>query len=142
MPIESLILLFQKFLLASWPQLALIMNDHDWDDDPYFIDYWIQANWELLVEHQLLDDVILPAYGYDVDPNARYKKKGSAPTHYIACKPNSTKDALVFVCFAAKNGCDISLAPPFDIVRVRCEKTLELSYMPLESVKFFLVKFA
>lgn len=53
MPVHQLIVNFQQFMLACWPQLTQVMQSLDWDNDPYFVDNWIQANWELMVEKQL-----------------------------------------------------------------------------------------
>lgn len=139
MPIEKLLLNFQKFLLVCWPQLNQIMERLDWDDNPYFIDHWIQANWELLVEQQLGGSVMLPAYGYDASSNARYTCKEITPSHYIACESNSTHGLLGFVCFTTKSGDGFSLSPPFDTVCVKSVETNEMSYLPLDTVRFSLV---
>ncbi len=45
---------FRDFLVASWPFLDLMMKQHNWEEDGWFSDEWIQVNWEFLVERELL----------------------------------------------------------------------------------------
>src|SRR5258708_3964922 len=45
---------FRKFLNTTWPCLDDLMEDHNWDDDLDLIDDWLQVNWQLLVERELL----------------------------------------------------------------------------------------
>lgn len=45
---------FRDFLVSAWPYLDQMMNNHDWEDDGWFSDEWIQANWEFLIERELL----------------------------------------------------------------------------------------
>lgn len=140
MPIDKLILNFQIFLLSCWPQLDQIMEYIDWDDNPYFIDHWVQANWELLVEQQLGGTVVLPTYGYDPSVNARYTGTKIAPNHYIGCASNSKHGLFGFVCFTTISGDGFSFSPPFDTVCVRNVENNELGYMQLDTVRFSLVQ--
>ena len=52
--ITEQICLFRNFLVSAWPYLDLMMKNHDWDNDGRFVGEWIQVNWELLVERELL----------------------------------------------------------------------------------------
>ncbi len=46
---------FRGFLNISWDHVIYnIMEDHDWDEDGDLIDDWMQVNWELLVEREIL----------------------------------------------------------------------------------------
>jgi hypothetical protein len=58
LPIEitSHILNFRNFLNSSWPLLDALMEVHDWDEDGNFTLDWIQANWEFLIERELLGE--------------------------------------------------------------------------------------
>lgn len=46
---------FQKFLVVCDPYVKELMADHDWDEDPNFFRDWVQVNWEILVERELLE---------------------------------------------------------------------------------------
>ena len=48
MNVENLVENFRQLIIAAWPQLQAIVGQVK--DHPYFIDDWLQANWELMVE--------------------------------------------------------------------------------------------
>jgi len=62
MSIEEMVLNFRDFLNASWSSIRKILYILDWDGDSYFLDDWIEANWELLVDRQISNAVLVP-YG-------------------------------------------------------------------------------
>lgn len=140
MPLEKLLLNFQQFLSSSWVQLNKVMEFIDWDNDPYFIDTWMQANWELLVEQQLEGDIKLPSYGYDSSSKARYTNIGIKPSHHIVCELKGVTAPQKFLCFTSKNDSEVSLKPPFNTVSVKCIKTNKISYLPLKEVEFSLIE--
>ena len=51
--IAQVLLQFQKFLIESWPTLQTILANHDWDEDAYFFQEWLDQNWNLLVGRRL-----------------------------------------------------------------------------------------
>lgn len=137
MPLNQLIINFQYFILACWPQVSLIMEHLNWDENPYFIDEWLQSNWELLVEKQLgSDKVLLPSYGYDPSPNSRYTKVGVEPTHRIVCKALNNEKHYHFLKFVSKNGGALAFEPPFDFVAVKNAEN-KIEYLKAENVEFF-----
>ena len=141
MTIHQLVLNFHRFILASWPQLNQIMEYLDWDKDPYFIDYWLQANWELMVENQIDGGgVVLSPYGYDVAPNSRYTKVGVKETHGVFCKVKGKAEVYAFLSFTSDTGDGCKLEPPFDRVNVKSLSEGKIASFYLSEVDFFLEK--
>ncbi|MEZ8652087.1 hypothetical protein [Vibrio splendidus] len=141
MPVHQLILNFQQFMLACWPQLNQVMQSLDWDNDPYFVDNWIQANWELMVEKQLgIEGVILLPYGYDISPSSRYTRKGASATHRVICKLKDMENSLAFLSFISKAEGELKLEPPFDNVCVKNLDTNETTSWLIDDIEFFIDK--
>lgn len=141
MKIEDLVLNFKCFMISSWPQLENIMGNLDWDDQPYFLDDWLQANWELIVERQLeIEGIVLPAYGYNQDTEARYTKVGFSETHKVVCNIAGVDKEKLFLKLVSKSDAGFSLEPPFDHVLVKGIGNKELEYYNIGDVKFSLVK--
>ena len=145
------ILKFRKFLLDCWPDIDALMEDHDWHDDGYFIDEWLQSNWELLVERQLLKKAgHVNSFGIYYGRN-RYAQKESTITHEIICRPKDNVSLideksnepiprgtkLIFHIFLKKMG---GLYPPFDSAGVYSKngKNVDLYYVPVSDVEFFM----
>ncbi|CAG9000319.1 MAG: hypothetical protein CENE_02314 [Candidatus Celerinatantimonas neptuna] len=141
MPIHQLMLNFQQFMVACWPQLTQVMQNLDWDNDPYFVDKWIQANWELMVEEQLgRKGITLLPYGYDSSPNSRYTRVGASATHRVICKLKDTENRLAFLSFISKAGGELKLEPPFDNVCVKNLDTNDITSLLIDDVEFFVDK--
>jgi hypothetical protein len=141
MTAHQLILNFQQFILACWPQLSMVMEHLDWDDDPYFIDYWFQANWELMVEKQLGNaEVVLAPYGYDASPNSRYTKVGTKSTHRVLCKVEGVTGKYVFMSFVSEDDGNRKLEPPFDRISAKEVSGGEIFLFDLGDVEFELEK--
>jgi hypothetical protein len=130
------------------------MENHDWDNDLRFTDDWLQANWELLVERQLLKrEGYLNTFCmfYECD---RYTQKDAKVTHEIICRsknngclidggtgkiiPVGTR--LVFYVFLKKMDVSYGLYPPFDTAGVfsRDGKKRSLYLVPVDDVEFFM----
>lgn len=45
---------FRNYLAGVWHIMEELIKNHDWEKDPHFIEDWLQANWEYLVEQELL----------------------------------------------------------------------------------------
>lgn len=134
---NQIILNFHKFILACWPQINIILKNLDWDDDPYFIDHWLQSNWELLVESQLLESKgFLHPYGYDINPECRQTTVGAIATHRLIVILKAKKIRYEFVNFIAASANGNSCEPPFDKVGVRDLVNGDITYIPLELVDF------
>ncbi|MGI9279061.1 MAG: hypothetical protein ACR2PX_05440 [Endozoicomonas sp.] len=140
MSLNELIRNFRCFLLSSWPQFVKVQKHLDWDENPYFFDIWLQANWELMVEFQALErDQYLTPYGYDNSAGCRHINKDKMATHRLVCKSSSNKnEESYFLCFSTKIGRGCQLSPPFDWVDVEGKVTGKRFSMPLKDVTFFL----
>jgi hypothetical protein len=137
MSTNQLILNFQKYILSCWPQLSVIMGNLDWDNDPYFVDNWVQANWELMVEKQLLDkEQFLPPYGYDVKPECRHTNIGKAATHRVLVSMKGDDKKYCFLSFTSKDLNSTKFEPPLKDVSVKDLSTGDISYLELNKVNF------
>lgn len=137
MTAHQLILNFRQFILASWPQLSLVIEYLDWDEDPYFIDHWFQANWELMVEKQLGNaEVVLAPYGYDASPNSRYTKVGTKSTHRVLCKVQGDTGKYMFMSFVSEVDGSRKLEPPFDRISAKEVNGREIYLLDLNQVDF------
>ena len=137
MSANQLISNFQKFILACWPQLSVIMENLDWDNDPYFVESWIQANWELMVEKQVLDNghLLLP-YGYDVKPECRHTNRGKAATHRVIATVKNESKKYSFLSFTSKNSGAAKFDMPLEFVSVKDLSTGDISQIQLDKVEF------
>lgn len=134
---NQVVLNFQKFILSCWPQISLIMENLDWDSDPYFIDHWLQSNWELLVERQLFEGRgFLHPYGYSSDPECRQTAVGKVATHRLMVKLKSKKNRYEFVNFITTTTSGNSFEPPLDKVGVRDLSNGDIIYFSLALVEF------
>ena len=142
MLISDLINNFRTFLILSWPCLSSILEKLDWDESPYFLENWLQANWELLVEQQILEDKqFMRPYGYDASPNCRFNSKGSVTTHQVICTLNGGGDGkkYIFLAFVTtSNGSNYKIEAPFDYVDVEEVNTGNRITLPIEKVDFSL----
>jgi|GEM_PF-3058969 len=145
MIVSNEIMNFHNFLNQSWPGLSKILENLDWDNKPYFLDEWLQANWELLVEQQILEkNQFLVPYGYDVENlECRYNKQVSKVTHRIICntKDFKQKQDNIFLSFVNKNEKSFSIAPPFNSVSLKDKHTGKILNKPFENLEFFIIKF-
>lgn len=138
MSIEEIILNYRNFLIISWACISEILYELDWDQSPYFLDEWMQANWELLVEKQIDQAYILASYGYDSSPECRYSDEDSLVTHHIVCweKNNTQGTKYIFLCFVTKEGEVYKIAPPFNFVDVENSATGNREVLPLSKISF------
>ena len=133
---EEIILHFRDFLIQSWPCLSKTMHFSDWDDDPHFIDDWMQANWELLVERQIESVQVLAPYGYGVLSEIRYSNN-TLITHRVVCreKADPTGNTYVFQSFLTKED-GWRIWTPFDYVEAENLATGKLSMIKFEELEF------
>lgn len=138
MSIEQLVLNYREFLLASWPFLNKILWELDWDKHPYFLDEWLQANWELLVESQLGNAIRLSPYGFNRAPEASASEGAIPTTNEVVCIVKEGSDAVRhrFLSFVAADGETYKTAPPFDYVNVEAFDSHTRGVLPLKDVRF------
>ncbi len=135
MLINEIVLNYRSFLISSWTCLSEILIKLDWDESPYFLDDWMQANWELLVEKQIDSSYILASYGFNNSPQCRYLGKDKTVTHRIICWENK-EIKYIFLCFTTKKDGRYEIRPPFNYVNVENFVTGERSVLPLNQLNF------
>ena len=154
--ITSHIIKFRDFMNASWPFLDDLMEEHDWENEPYFTLDWLQANWELLVERELLGE-----HGYLTEfsmsmVTSRYRNPDAKAIYAVVVKPviqlidlykNTvipSDENLIFYSFkSACKGGGFGLYPPFDLVCIGIATKKEttsknLFLVPLKNLIFYL----
>ncbi len=136
MKIEELVLNYRGFLVDAWPTMKAILAEWDWDSSPYFVDEWMQANWELLVERPL--DIKLPPYGLDRSTKCRYIDPGVMPSHEILVTESGSiqPPRLRFLCFETNRDGVSRFEPPFDRVFVEDPKTTKRFSVQLPELRF------
>lgn len=144
---------FRKFLNISFNYtISNIMDDHDWENDGYFIDDWMQINWEILVERELLGvNYGLTLYGVTYSGESNLHPNRDLDFIVITHLEEPQKDSwdqkdvplnkplrfYEFMTISEKDrGCHI--APPFDIACFVDESTKKLYKVPLDKVKLML----
>lgn len=143
---------FRDFLVHSWKNLDLLMEQHDWESDGSFITDWIQVNWEFLVERELLRKTgFLKSYSYD---DFRVTFPDAVATYEIICKPIEHKqliddrtgaiipdvEKLFFGGFENKMEFGYGCYPPFDFITA-FTKNKKLYYeLPVVNLEFYLTQ--
>ena len=135
--IDALVRAFARLLAASWHEVKFACS---MSTTPYFVENWLEAQWELLVEAALPPGVFLSAYGDGADffdMSSRVHRPDTAPTHMVVCSPNepfsqvvdSTTGNLVRLPpggvplreFVARADSWYERSPPFDCVLIEHE---------------------
>lgn len=131
---------FRRFLTDSWPVMLDCADAAGWGNDPNFLDRWAQANWELLVEQQILDkDQYLPPYdSMKEDPKLRQTSVGSRATHRLFCIDDQTAEnsSHRFLSFITMRKGSVWVDAPFDYVSLAVAGRRLPIYLPLAQVCF------
>ena len=138
--------LFRQFLVSSWPNLDALMEHHNWDNDMGFSDDWIQANWEFLVERELLGNGIYLSplsavttrkiqFGYSV---CTLVKKDLINLRNGKSVPKNTRMRFFGFCTALEKG--FGLYPPFDLANLVINSSKEFVIAPFSELEFYLEK--
>lgn len=144
--------LFRQFLVSNMPYLNDFMKNHDWDSDMDLTLDWIQVNWELLVERELLgkDKYLTPL---STPLSVRITNKNVNPNYSVVTQilknlpdlktgknlPKNTPLRFLGFCSAVKNG--FGLYPPFDLADLVLDSTKESFVVPFAELEFYLANF-
>ena len=143
--------LFRDFLIATWPHLDKAMEEHDWEDDLDLSDDWIQMNWKMFVERELLGiHAQLSPLSIWIDEKYFENKKKhytvvtemtsevlDASTH----KPLPVNIPLRLIGFYAPiKYTSFGLYPPFNIALLYHDETKKLYYLYNENFEFYLLE--
>lgn len=144
---------FRHFLITVWEDLENLMEYHDWDNDGKFIHDWLQINWELLVERELLGkNDFLASFGYK-PLDFRISRHNNKPNYFIQATsdkaildlkgnfPIPFEKGLRLKIFLAEARSAYGPYPPFDVARLILDSTNELFLAPVSLLRFKLVKF-
>jgi len=141
---------FRDFLVASWPVLDLMMKQHDWEDDGWFSDEWIQVNWEFLVERELLGG---QGYLISLDDRKRITFPETSATYKVVCEVgvdvelrdrikhslNFEGEELLMSGFCSRyEQTTFGLYPTFDFVYAKTSDRKKIYAVPLDSCKFWI----
>lgn len=144
---------FRKLLSNSLPNVDELMEGHDWDDDGALIDDWLLANWELLVERELLGQgccLTSPS----IPQGYRITNKGMPSQFYVAveivkqsaCYTDEVAESvrvaqscqvLRFAGFCTEIKGGHGFYPPFDTATVYSEDTRQYFSIPFSLLRFF-----
>jgi len=118
---------FRSFLNDSWPSVNEVMENHDWDNDPYFLEDWLDDNWKHLFVRQIL--------GKDAkfQPLAISINEVNEHRHQYQLQLDSPSKGIFVALGNDKNG--FSIAPPFDQVQILGVDG-KIKLVPFSSVKF------
>lgn len=134
---------FREFLNASWSCFNALRTQSVWEDNHTLIREFLQANWRVLVESQLLPaGGRLPQYFTFLRPRES-AISGERPTHYIKCEmPGAKFDladrrvALLGIVSRLDTGSGVY--PPFDHVEMYPVETSKVLIAPINMVRFIL----
>jgi len=142
MSVDYFIMSFHRFLIDCWPSISLVLERLDWEKAPYFLENWMQANWELIVEEQALESgELLAPYGYNSSVGCRYTRKDAKLTHEIICKKKGKSGfKYKFLCFVSIDNGVFRIEPPFDFVDVEHVETGDRLSLAIDEVEFFVEK--
>lgn len=143
---------FRNFLNICWPCLDELMENHDWNEDGRFIDDWLQLNWELLVERELLGNEGVLTQFSGTYLRFRITSHQNKPIYKVVARSNkpifdirrpeisfsSIKQPLRLYSFCTYKSGAFGLYPPFDLANLVIDSTKELFVFPLDNLQFYL----
>lgn len=146
---------FRNFLVASWPYLDDLMDEHDWDEDVDFIDDWLQVNWKFFVGRELLSkkDLLLfwnlnqhcDHLNWDLIQQYEEQKIYTVFVETSETIDFRTQESISlaekyrmggFYSMQRWEGYDVN--PPFDLIAIINDQTKESFLVPLDTAEFFL----
>ncbi|MFZ0564943.1 MAG: hypothetical protein WAM28_01955 [Chlamydiales bacterium] len=143
--------LFRQLLVSSWPHLDNLMEHHDWDHDMDLILDWIQVNWELLVERELLGKgnyltpmsvpLSMRVINNNIAPNFSVVTQVSRDILDLKTGKTLPKNCTLRFCgFCSAQEKGFGLYPPFDLASLVLDSTKELFIVPFSNLEFCLIK--
>lgn len=146
---------FRDFMVAAWPSLDSIMDQHDWEDDGGFTLDWVQVNWEFLVERELLGDsqyalAALSCHSKD----DRISNPIKLPSHVVLAYAKEQNVSLLdywdmsrvpfeaelrlagFITTLKPRG--LGYYPPFDFAELKYDSRKKTYHVPLTELSFIL----
>lgn len=122
---------FRCFLNDAWPSVNRILMGHDWDNDPYLLEDWLDDNWKHLFVRQVLGE------GADLQPLSISIDNIERGRHQYQLQIIVPFRAIFVALGTNNNG--FSIAPPFEQVQV-LNACGEIEVVSLSSVTFILTE--
>ncbi len=144
---------FRLFLITLWPHLDQLMEFHDWNNDIDFMDDWLDANWQILVEREILgNEGVLSPLSVPLSDNFvnNSKKKFTVKVKLSEFAKTthaewgfSTNESLRFFGFCTNlDRGGVGIYPPFDFASLVQEPEKKIFHVPFFALKFYLVNFS
>jgi len=138
---------FREFLNACWSCFGALRTQSVWEDDHTLIREFLQANWRVLVESQLLPaGGRLPPYFTHLRQCLRTSSpQAERPTHYIRCimpgaKFDLTDRRVAMLGLVNRMDTGAGVYPPFDHVEMYPVETSKVLIAPFHMVRFLLAE--
>jgi hypothetical protein len=129
----------------------MLMEKHDWKNDPNFLEGWLAMNWELLIGRELLGKrVYLLPLRFE-----RFKKFPDSEAYSkVVCKlapevemmdaiqhtNNYNEEELVVFSFCTRSEDKYNFSPPFDCIEARTCDTKKAYIVPIRKCRFYLTE--
>jgi hypothetical protein len=136
---------FLKFLNIGDVLVEDLMGDHDWDNDSFLPMEWMQANWKLLVQREILgENCYLPPFFGSV----RLFNRDKPTTHNLVAKiKNDPESSYGLGSFLTQ--IDVGkywYKPPYNIAHLylladQNKSSRDPYYFPIDKVDFFIVEY-
>lgn len=147
---------FQKFLVVCDPYVRELMEDHDWDEDPRLFGDWVQVNWELLVEREILEGhYFLTSFseGYvenritspEETPDYTVAGRSAAPlldicSNKMVSLDNKKMQFQLFSLVSRDSLGRLSMTAPYDIAYLIESKSRQMVAVDFASLEFYIEK--
>ncbi|EGJ50652.1 hypothetical protein [Desulfocurvibacter africanus] len=145
--ISAHIVAFREFLNASWSCFGALRTQSIWEDTHTLLRKFLQANWSVLVESQLLVDGgrLAPYYTFLHQTLRESVPVEDRPTHYVKCEmPGSRYDLIdrqvALLGLVSRLDTGSGVYPPFDHVEMYAVGTSKVLLAPFNMVRFRLAE--
>jgi hypothetical protein len=138
---------FREFLNASWSCFGALRTQSIWEDTHTLLRKFLQANWSVLVESQLLQEGgrLTPYYTFLHQTLRESVPAEERPTHYVKCEmPGSRYDLIdrqvALLGLVSRLDTGSGVYPPFDHVEMYAVGTSKVLLAPFNMVRFRLAE--
>ncbi|CCB91869.1 unknown protein [Waddlia chondrophila 2032/99] len=129
------------------------MENHNWDSDVSLIDDWLEVNWKLLIERELLEgNGVLAPLSLSVSDIffssslKKYAIEARITEHEISkffeFRLSSSLRFRLFGFSTKLKNSGFGLYPPFDTADLVLDSKKEIYSIPFEYLEFYLVEYA
>ena len=136
------IVTFRDFLVVAWPHLDKIIPNRHTQDGKRDVEEWMSANWEFLVERELIDpEAAITSFGYT--PLApRVTRTDKIPHHTVIALPRVEQEwpyPMRLYGFCTLRDATLNWEPPFDLAALVEYNTGTTHMLPIDALRFYLI---